>query len=126
MQQSLSWSFTAGTSGGYGVNVGGVVEVEAVFSASVVLDANMAQAKDVALQIDDVDKLDLLVITSSLNDGSVEVKSDTDAVTKVTGPIVLFGNAAKLFAGDLEKISLQNKSADETAGISILIGLTLS
>lgn len=125
MQQSLSWSFNAGATGGHGINAGGSLTVDAVFSASIVLDANMAQMKDVALQIDDVDKLNLIVISSSLNDGKVEVKADTNTVTKITGPVVLFGNAAKLFAGDLEKISLQNKSADKTADISILIGLTL-
>jgi hypothetical protein len=125
MQQSLSWSFNAGTTGGHGVNAGGALAVDAVFSASIVLDANMAQMKDVALQIDDVDKLNLLVISSSLNDGKVELKADGSAVTMITGPLVLFGNAAKLFAGDLEKISLQNKSADKTADISILIGLAL-
>lgn len=125
MQQSLSWSFNAGTAGGHGVNVGGSLSVDAVFSASIVLDKNMAATKDVALQIDDVDKLNLIVIASSLNDGKVEVKTDLAAITKITGPVVLFGNAAKLFAGDLEKISLQNKSADKTADISILIGLAL-
>jgi len=125
MQQSLSWSFNAGTTGGHGVNAGGALAVDAVFSASLVLDANMAQMKDVALQIDDVDKLNLLVIASSLNDCKVEVKADSNTVTSITGPIVLFGNAAKLFAGDLEKISLQNKSADKTAEVSILLGLGL-
>ena len=125
MPQSLSWSFTASSPIGVGVNAFGTAQAEAITAAGVTLDANMAAAQDLALQIDAVDKVRFLILTSSLNDGTVELKADSATVTKLTGPLVLFGNAVELFAGDLDTLSVQNKSTDTPAEISILIGLAL-
>jgi len=123
MTQKLTWSFSAGSASG-ALNTTGSTEVEAVFNATVDLDANMANASTLALQIDDVAKVKLLAISSSLNDGKVEVKGSGSAIA-LTGPMVLYGAAVALFATDLSTIKVQNKSASVPASLTILVGLAL-
>lgn len=125
MPQSYSWSYSGGSPAGAGVNIGGSFDVDGITTAEVQLTKNMSADRDLALQIDDVSKLAFLVIASSLYDGSVDVKADTATRTKLTGPLILHGTAVKLFAGDLDKISLKNVSATDVADIKILMGLTL-
>lgn len=125
MPQSFSWSYCGGAPSGVGVNNAGNVGVDAITTAGVTLAKAMAADRDLALQIDDVGKVAFFVLTSSLNDGSVEIKADTATRTKLTGPIILYGEAVKLFAGDLDKISLKNSSATDAAEITILMGLKL-
>jgi hypothetical protein len=125
MPQNFSWSFTGGAPSGVGVNNSGAIDVDAITSAGVTLVKAMGADRDLDLQIDDVAKVAFFVLTSSLNDGSVEVKADTATRTKLTGPIVLYGEAVKLFAGDLDKISLRNTSTTDAAEIEILMGLKL-
>jgi hypothetical protein len=126
MPQNFSWSFSGGAPSGVGVNNAGALDVDAMISAEVTLVKAMAADRELDLQIDDVDKVAFLVLTSSLNDGSVEVKADTATRTKLTGPIILYGAAVKLFAGNLDAISLRNTSASDSAEIEILMGLKLA
>ncbi|MBL8651917.1 MAG: hypothetical protein JNL35_16130 [Sphingopyxis sp.] len=125
MPQKFSWSFNGGSPAGAGVNNGGSLEVDAITSAGVTLAKAMGADRDLALQIDDVDKLAFFIMTSSLNDGSVDVKTDGAARTKLSGPLILYGEAIKLFAGDLQTISLKNSSATTAADITILMGFKL-
>jgi hypothetical protein len=125
MPQKFSWSFSGGSPSGAGVNNGGSLEIDAITSAGVTLVKNMGADRDLALQIDDVEKLAFFIMTSSLNDGSVDVKTDSATRTKLTGPLILYGEAIKLFAGDLQTISLKNSSANDAADITILMGFKL-
>jgi hypothetical protein len=125
MSQKFSWSFSGGSPAGAGVNNGGSLEVDAITSAGVTLAKAMGADRDLALQIDDVDKLAFFIMTSSLNDGSVDVKADSATRTKLSGPLILYGEAIKLFAGDLQTISLKNSSATAAADITILMGFKL-
>ncbi|WP_260583524.1 hypothetical protein [Sphingopyxis sp. PET50] len=125
MPQKFSWSFSGGAPSGAGVNNGGSLEVDAITSAGVTLAKAMTADRDLALQIDDVGKLAFFILTSSLNDGSVDVKTDGATRTKLTGPLILYGEAIKLFAGDLQTISLKNASATDPADITILMGFKL-
>ncbi|WP_077146044.1 hypothetical protein [Sphingopyxis sp. KK2] len=125
MPQKFSWSFSGGSPSGAGVNNGGSLEIDAITSAGVTLVKNMGADRDLALQIDDVEKLAFFIMTSSLNDGSVDVKTDSATRTTLTGPLILYGEAIKLFAGDLQTISLKNSSATDAADITILMGFKL-
>lgn len=124
MPQKFSWSFSGGTPSGAGANEGGSVEVDAITSAQVTL-AKASADRELALQIDDVEKLAFFILTSSINDGSVDVKADTATRTKITGPLILYGEAIKLFAGDLQTLTLNNASATDAADITILMGFKL-
>lgn len=124
MPQKFSWSFSGGTPSGAGANNGGSVEVDAITSAGVTL-AKASADRELALQIDDVEKLEFFILTSSLNDGSVDVKADTATRTKITGPLILYGEAIKLFAGDLQTLTLKNASTTDAADITILMGFKL-
>jgi hypothetical protein len=125
MPQDFSWSFNGGAPSGVGVNNAGHMAVDAITTAGVTLAKAMAADRDLALQIDDVAKVAFFVLTSSLNDGSVEIKADTATRTKLTGPIILYGEAVKMFAGNLEKLTLKNSSPTDAAEITILMGLNL-
>jgi hypothetical protein len=125
MPQKFSWSFSGGSPAGAGVNNGGSLEVDAITSAGVTLVKAMVADRDLALQIDDVEKLAFFIMTSSLNDGSVDVKADSATRTKLTGPLILYGEAIKLFAADLTTIGLKNSSATTAADITILMGFKL-
>ena len=126
MVETLTWSFTAGSSSGAGLASNGSLAAEAATLASVSLDANMAAAIDLALQLADVDQIAFLAIAASLEDGSVEVQADGANPTVLTGPLILYGEAVKLFAGDLTTLKVQNKHPTEAAELSVLIGRMLS
>lgn len=123
MPQNFSWSFSCGVPSGAGVNTGGAMDVDAVVSAKVSLVKAMAADRVLDLQIDDVNKVAFLVLSSSLNDGSVDVKANTATRTKLTGPIILYGAAVKLFASNLDSLTMRNASATDAAEIEILMGL---
>ena len=125
MAETLSWSFTTASSSGAGVASSGSLTVDGTASASVQLDAAKAAASPLTLQFDQVDRIAFLGIVPSLTDGSVEVQGDGAAATKLTGPLMLFGAAVKLFTGDLTTLKAQNTHATKTATLSVLIGLKL-
>ena len=66
-----------------------------------------------------------LAISSSISDGTVEVQADGAAPTPLTGPMILYGDAVGLFAGDLTTLKAQNKHATDEAELSVLIGFKL-
>ena len=125
MSQKFSWSFSGGAPSGAGVNNSGSAEIDAITSAAVTLVKAMPADRDLALQIDDVEKLAFFIMTSSLNDGSVDVKADGATRTKLTGPLILYGEAIALCAGDLQTLSRRNSSATDAAEITILMGFKL-
>ena len=124
MSETISWSLTAGGTSGSGVNAAGATTGDATVSVSVDLDP-ASPARALTLQVDNVDKVSFLAISSSLLDGNVTVKATGAAATKLTGPILLFGEAVALFASDLTTLTVQNTSADKAAKLSVLIGLTV-
>jgi hypothetical protein len=125
MAETVSWAFTAASSSGAGIASGGSLAADGTTSASVQLDAAMASAAALTLQLDDVDRIAFLGIVPSLTDGSVEVQADGGSATKLTGPLMLFGAAVKLFAGDLTTLKAQNRHATKAATLSVLLGLKL-
>jgi hypothetical protein len=124
MADTITWSVNAAASSGAGGKASGKTSVDAVVAANATLEPAMAAAQDLALQIDDTDKVLFFSVTSTLNDGKVKIKADADEI-EVTGPLVLHGDAVGLFAGDLGTLSVQNTSTDTAADLSIMIGLKL-
>jgi hypothetical protein len=125
MVETVSWSFTTASSSGAGVASAGSLAADGTASASVQLDAGMASAASLTLQLDDVDRIAFLGLVPSLTDGSVEVQADGASATKLTGPLMLFGEAVKLFADDLTTLRAQNRHATRPATLSVLLGLKL-
>jgi hypothetical protein len=122
MSETITWSLTAGGTSGSAIQTKGVSVGDAIISVSVDLDAGSA-ARDLALQVDTVDNVAFLAISSDLLDGSVTVKADGASATALNGPILLFGGAVKLFAGDLTTLTVHDTSAVKAAKVSVLIGL---
>ncbi|MEM9305175.1 MAG: hypothetical protein AAGE01_23900 [Pseudomonadota bacterium] len=124
MSESITWSLTAGGTSGSGIQASGQTQGDALVSVSIDLDAGSA-SRDLALQVEDVSKVGFLAIASDLQDGKVTVKADGANATALTGPILLFGNAVGLFAGDLTTLTVHNTSADKAASLTVLIGLNV-
>jgi hypothetical protein len=124
--ETISWSFTAGASSGAGLSSNGTLESEAVTSAVVALDANMSDPADLTMQLEDVDRIAFLAVSASIADGSIEIRADGADPTPLTGPLLLYGAAVRLFAGDLSTLKVQNKHATDPAKLSVLIGSKLS
>jgi hypothetical protein len=124
MAESIVWSLTAGGTAGSSIQSSGKTSGEAIISVSVDLDAGSAE-RDLSLQVDDVDKVNFLAISSDLLDGKVTVKADGADATPLTGALLLPGAAVKLFAADLTTLTVHNTSADKSAKLSVLIGLTV-
>jgi hypothetical protein len=122
MSENISWSLTAGGKAGSGINVTGATAGDAIVAASVDLDAGSAE-RALTFQVDKVDKVTFLAISSDLLDGKVKVKATGSAI-ELTGPILLFGKAVALFASDLTTLTVHNTSVDKAAMLSVLIGLT--
>ncbi len=115
MSETITWSLTAGGKSGSAIQTKGASTGDGIVSVSV--------ERDLALQVDKVDNVAFLAISSDLLDGSVTVKADGANASALSGPILLFGEAVKLFAGDLTTLTVHNTSADKAAKVTVLIGL---
>ncbi len=123
MSEAISWSLSAGGPTGAGVSSAGQTIGDATISLSKELD--IGEGKDLSLQVDDVDKVTFLAIDCDLLDGDVTVKATSADTTALTGPILLYGEAVKLFASDLTTLSVKNNSTEKKANLTALIGLTV-
>ena len=121
MSESISWSLTAGGS----INAAGTLGCEATVTVSLILDAAQQNARDLVLQIDDVSKVQFLSISSSLSDATIKVTPKDGTEMALTGPVLLFGDAVKLFADDLGTLSVQNTSPDKNCEFTVLVGMVL-
>lgn len=124
MAETIAWSLTAGGTSGSAVQARGASVGDGIVSVSVELEA-ASSARDLLLQVDQVEKVAFLAISATLFDGSVTVKADGANATALSGPILLFGDAVKLFAGDLTTLTVENASVVSAARITVLIGLTV-
>ncbi|HEV7322648.1 MAG TPA: hypothetical protein VGO04_28945 [Ensifer sp.] len=124
MSETITWSLTAAGKSGSAIQAKGASIGDGIVSVSVDLDAGSA-ARDLALQVDKVDNVAFLTISSDLLDGSVTVKADRPNASALSGPILLFGEAVKLFADDLTTLTVHNTSAGKPAKVTVLIGLTV-
>lgn len=124
MPETISWSLTAGGTSGSTIQTKGFSSGDAIVSVTVVLDAGSAE-RDLTLQVDDVDKVEFLAVSTNLYDGKVNVKADGAVATALTGPILLFGAGVRLFASDLTTLTAHNTSAVDPATLTVLIGLAV-
>lgn len=124
MPETISWSLTAGGTSGSTIQTKGTSSGDAIVSVTVTLDAGSAE-RGLTLQVDDVDKVRFLAISTDLYDSKVKVKADGAVATTLTGPILLFGAGVRLFASDLTTLTVHNTSAVDAATLTVLIGLTV-
>jgi hypothetical protein len=126
MPDSISWSFNAAGSSGGASKASGKSSVDAVMVANRTIKKGAA-AEELALQLESAAKVALLAITSSSREVTVKVGTGAGAKTvTLTGPLVLHGDAVKLFADDLGKVTLSAPTSDASADVSILIGFNLA
>lgn len=125
MPDSISWSFNAAASSGGTSKASGKSSVDAVLVANRTIKKGAA-AEELALQLETAAKVALLAITSSSREVTVKVGTGAGAKTvTLTGPLVLHGDAVKLFSDDLGKVTLSAPTSDASADVSILVGFNL-
>lgn len=125
MPENISWSLTAGSSGGSMDDSGGV-DVDAVTAASVRVDA--ASSADLSFQLGGIDKVEFLAVKSDRYSSDLKLKATgADAMEfALEGPLVLHGDAVSLLNGTLETLSVTNDDPSETVEIQVLLGRTLT
>jgi hypothetical protein len=92
MSETITWSLTAGGKSGSAIQTKGASTGDGIVSVSVDLDAGSAE-RDLALQVDKVDNVAFLAISSDLLDGSVTVKADGANASALSGPVRRGGQA---------------------------------
>jgi hypothetical protein len=124
---SIAWSISVGDASSAGVTGSGVLEAGAVTTASATIDAGANQTLN--LQLADVTRVELLVVTCNRYDGSVTVQGGNagDPALALTGPIVAFGAAAGRLASSLGTVIVTAAAAPPaSATVTFLIATTLT
>jgi hypothetical protein len=127
MPDSISWSFNTATASGATARAAGKTDVEAVLVAS--KSVKKGDTTDLALQLETANKVTYLSITSSSPEVTVKVGTGQGAKTvTMTGPLILHGDAIKLFSDDLGKVTVTGPTSNGAppADVSILIGFNLA
>lgn len=122
--ERVSWSVNVGSPTSGAVGDAGEFDVEGLFRTTITLPANMGAPTVLALQLADVSKIDVLMVSSTVYAGGVAVKGDASAV-QMTGPLLLYGGAITQFTTSLDSLALQNTSAED-AEVQVLIGRKLT
>lgn len=123
----IAWNLGAGDASGVGLSLSGTVAAEAVLTGSAEVDAGGSKA--LALQIDDVARVAVLIVSCTRYDGSVSIKGagQNDTAMALEGPVMAFGPAAGRIAASLETMTIAAAAAPATpATVSFLIGTRLT
>lgn len=122
---SIAWSFSAGDSAGAGLSASGTLDAGAVTTAAATVEAD--DSVDLALQLDDIARVALLVVTCSRYDGSVSLAGGGSPALAMTGPIVAFGAAAQRIAASLQTVTLAAAAAPaQPATVNFFIATRLT
>ncbi|MFN9630906.1 MAG: hypothetical protein ACK59A_11865 [Cyanobacteriota bacterium] len=124
MPESITWSLAASGTPGPTIQATGKTPGDGFISISLEVEKSSGPT-DHNLQVDNVDKVNFLLISSDLLDGKISVKADRTDATPLTGPLLLVGAAVKLFANNLTTLTVTNSSTEKKATLFVLIGLTL-
>ncbi len=124
---SITWNVSAGDGSGLGLAVSGLIKADAMLTGSGEVAAGASAT--LALQIENVTRVALLIVTCNRYDGSVSIKGAATADTAMflDGPVVAFGAAAARIAGSLETMTIDAKPLpDKAAIVNFLVGTRLT
>lgn len=119
---AIAWNIAAGAADGAGIRASGTLADSAVLTAAVDVEPDATAV--VTLQIDDMARVQLLVVTCSRYDGSVSLTGadPADPTLTLTGPIMAFGAVAARLAASLQTATVSAAAAPpSTARVEILI-----
>jgi hypothetical protein len=124
---SIAWSVGAGDAAGSGLRANGSFAADAVITARATVDAGASRALE--LQIDDVARVLLLMVSCNRYDGSVTITGGAtdDPTLALTGPIVAFGAAAERLAASLGTVTVEAAAdPDSPATVTFFLATSLS
>ena len=125
--KSITWNVSAGDGSGLGLAVSGLVKADAILTGSG--EVAPGASAPLALQIENVTRVALLIVTCNRYDGSVSIKgaATADAAMVLDGPVVAFGAAAARIASSLETMTITAiASPDKPAIVNFLVGTRLT
>lgn len=122
MPDSIAWSFNATASTGGTCKAAGKTPADAVLIVRKTIPDTFDDP--LSLQLETADKIVFLALTSSVYDADLTVNGGVTAV-KLTGPLVLHGNAVALFTTDLGELEVKNVTGGEVE-LSILLGFDIA
>lgn len=122
MSEKIAWSINAGSPGG-SLDASGTVETDSVTTASVSIDAGAES--ELALDLSDLDKVDLLAVTASAYGETLTVKAGDGEETPLHGPLVLFRGAIALLGDSLATLTVKN-DGDASVDLAILVARKLA
>lgn len=118
MPDSIAWNFNASAPSGASTKASGKIDVDAVLTARRAVKKGPAVA--MGLQFDDLSKARFFALTSTAYDAKIAVTSD-DGDIPLTGPLLLYGAAIKLFRNDLTSVTITS-TFDKEVEITVMIG----
>jgi hypothetical protein len=122
MPDSIAWSFNATASTGGTSKASGKTAADAVLVVRKTIPDTFDDA--LTLQLETADKIAFMAMTSSVYDPDLTVKAG-GATVKLTGPLVLHGNAVALFSEDLGALEVKNTTGGDVE-LSILVGYDIA
>jgi hypothetical protein len=122
MADSIAWSFNATASTGGTSKAAGKTAADAVLIVRKTIPDTFDDP--LSLQLETADKIAFLAMTSSVYDPDLTVKAGGTTV-KLTGPLVLHGNAVALFSADLGALEVKNTTGGDVE-LSILVGFDIA
>jgi hypothetical protein len=122
MPDSIAWSFNASASTGGASKAAGKTPADAVLIVRKTVPDTFDDALN--LQLETADKIAFLALTSSVYDADLTVKGG-GATVKLTGPLVLHGDAVALFSTDLGELEVKNTTGGDVE-LSILVGFDIA
>jgi hypothetical protein len=122
MPDSIAWSFNASASTGGTSKAAGKTAADAVL----IVRKTIPDAFDdsLTLQLETAEKIGFLALTSSVYDDTLTIKAG-GATVKLTGPLVLHGDAVALFSEDLGALDVKNLTGGDVE-LSILVGFDIA
>lgn len=124
---TIAWSISAGAAAAAGTRAGGTISADGITTASATVDAGTDRA--LTLQLADVGRVALLIVTCDRYDGTVTLQGAdaADPVLALTGPIMAFGDAAQRLTASLATVTIAAAAApDAPATVGFFIATMLT
>jgi hypothetical protein len=128
--ERISFSVTIQVAGGPSLPIAGTLEVEAYEKFDIAVPPSVAGTNGsakISVAPVDISKVQLLVIISDINDGTIKFQhsssstSSSQGVIDLQGPVTLIGTSAVSLLNEIADLTFTN-SGSQAARVTLLVG----
>jgi hypothetical protein len=128
--ERISFSVTIQVAGGPSLPIAGTLEVEAYEKFDIAVPPSVAGTNGsakISVAPVDISKVQLLVIISDINDGTIKFQhsssstSSSQGVIDLKGPVTLIGTSAVSLLNEIADLTFTN-SGSQAARVTLLVG----